>query len=109
MPDTKLVAIVALIVMALLLLNFLLKKSRDNSNPINIDDLLLERGPDGSKQLSKIACYLLGAFLVSSWVVVYQLMQGTLTDLCFGAYLTAWVAPLLTKIVKGDANATPSA
>jgi hypothetical protein len=86
--------------MALLALSYLIRQSRNGNSPIDIEDLLLERGPDGTKQLSKIAFYLLGAFLVSSWVVVYQLTLGTLTDVTFGAYLAAWVAPLITKIVK---------
>src|SRR5689334_2239027 len=103
MTDAKLGMLAALLFLALVSLGYIIRQSRDGNRPINLEDLLLERGPDGTKQLSKIAFYLLGAFLVSSWAVIYQLTIGTLSDVSFGAYLAAWVAPLLTKIVKNGA------
>ena len=105
MDNAKLGMLVALLALALVSIGYIIRQSRDGNSPLALEDLLLERGPDGTKQLSKIAFYLLGAFVVSSWVVVHQTIIGTLTDVTFGAYTAAWVMPLLTKIVK---NGQPS-
>lgn len=107
MDNSKLGMLAALLVLALIALGYIIRQSRRSDSPISLEDLLLERGPGGDKQLSKIAFYLLGAYVVSSWVVVYQLTLGTLTDVTFGAYLAAWVAPLLAKIVKNGNSEPP--
>lgn len=103
----KIWMLAGLLCLATLALGYIIRQSRDGASPIDIEDLLLERGPGGTKQLSKIAFYLLGAFLVSSWVVVYQLTLGTLSDTAFAAYMAAWVAPLITKIVKNGQPPAP--
>jgi len=96
----KLASLIALLVVALLTLRSLLIKTRDGGSPIDLDDLLLERGPDGTKQLSKIASVMFAAFVVTSWVLIYQTINGTLSDATYGAYLAAWVAPMVTAIMK---------
>lgn len=102
-PTFKLASLIALLLVALLILRSLLVKSRDDDDPINLDDLLLERGPDGTKQISKIAAVMFAAFVVTSWVLIYQTLNGTLSDALYGAYLAAWVAPMVTAIIKRPA------
>lgn len=99
----KLASLIALLLAALLLLRSLLIKSRDDDSPIDLDDLLLERGPDGTKQISKIAAVMFASFVVTSWVLIYQTLSGTLSDVTYGAYLAAWVAPMVTAIIKRPA------
>lgn len=73
--------------------------NRAPSSPVRLVDLLL--GVDG--RLSKAACVMFGAFLISSWVIVLQALQHTLSDITFGAYLTAWVAPTVTALIAKPA------
>ena len=84
------------------------RANRSPTNPISLVDLLL--GADG--RLSKAACVMFGAFLLTSWVIVLQTSRGTLSDLTFGAYLGAWVAPTVTALIvnrrDGNAAAPPS-
>lgn len=71
-------------------------RSRNQSSPIDLEDLLL--GADG--KLSKAAALLFAAFFFSSWVVGLQTLRGTLSDATFAAYLAAWVAPTLAAMFK---------
>jgi len=96
-------AIVLLLVTVFITVS-LLRRSRDAKSLISLDDLLI--GDDG--RLSKTACVMWGSFVVTSYVVVYQTFKGTLTDMTFGAYITAWVVPAVAKIIKGGGPATPS-
>lgn len=66
---------------------------RANRNPeidFNVLDLLLE-----NNRVSRKACLVMGAFSVSSWMVIRLTFDGKLTEGYFGAYMAAWVAPMI--------------
>lgn len=99
----KLVSMAALMGVATAVLISIMRRSRNVQSAIDLDDLLLERGPDGTKQLSKIAAVMFASFVVTSYVILYQTLAGTLTDTAYAAYLAAWVAPMVTAIFKKPA------
>lgn len=83
----------------------LLWRHRDPKSDFDIDDLLL--GEDG--RASKSAMVMFVALGLSSWVVAYRALLGTLSDEMFAGYLLAWVAPTLTAIYKRPQDKEPSA
>lgn len=87
-------------VLGIVILLILWSIERRNKNPhskINLDDLLV--GDDG--KASKAAFVMFGSFVVTSWVIIFQMLNKTLTDLTYAAYLTTWVAPTVAKLIKG--------
>ena len=60
----------------------------------NLLDLLMENG-----RVSKIAVAFMLVLGVSTWVIVDQQVTGKLTEGMFGLWLTAWVTPLVAKVV----------
>jgi hypothetical protein len=82
----------------LMLMRGLLNRSKSGASKINIDDLLI--GVDG--KISKAAAVMMGSFFVTSWVVMYQALNHSLTDVTFGAYIAAWVVPTVAAIIKGQ-------
>lgn len=73
---------------------------RAHINPqvdLDLYDLIKENG-----RLSKIAVAFLVTLGTSSWYIVHEATDGTLTDIAFGAYLTAWVAPIVAHVIKGS-------
>lgn len=73
------------------------RRSRSNLSQFHFDDLLL----DENGKTSKAACVMFGSFVVTTWCIVYLTANDKLTEGYFGAYLTAWVAPLVANIIKG--------
>lgn len=59
-------------------------------------DLLMENG-----RISKFSCILMGAFLMTTWVIVYLAAAGKLTEGYFGLYIGAWITPSVAKLLKG--------
>ena len=84
-------------IVILLIVWVLERRSKNAVSKINLDDLLI--GDDG--KISKAAFVMHGSFVVTSWVMVYQTLNKTLTDASFGLYVAAWVAPTVTKLIKG--------
>lgn len=84
-------------IILLLILWGLERRNKNSHSKINLDDLLI--GDDG--KASKAAFVMHGSFIVTSWVIVYQALNKTLTDLTFGAYLAAWVTPTVARLIKG--------
>ena len=80
-------AIIALI--SILLYRTLRSRHTSRESRINFDDLLID---SETGRMSKPASVMFAALVVSSVVILYQTFKGALTDLSFGAYLTAWVA-----------------
>jgi len=60
----------------------------------NLLDLLMENG-----RVSKIAVAFMLVLGVSTWVIVDQQVKDKLTEGMFGLWLTAWVTPLVAKVV----------
>ena len=92
----KYATVIPLIVVCLILLQWLRRSHADQTSGLRLEDFLL--GPDGKPD--KLFAVAYPALIVSSWVVVVMAMRGTLTDIIFGGYLTAWVVPVLGGLVK---------
>jgi hypothetical protein len=80
---------------------FLYRAHRDPGIPFDLKDLLMENG-----RVSKIAVAFLVTLFTSSWYVVYGTLNKQLTDIAFGAYLAAWVAPIVAHIIKGGESSS---
>lgn len=63
----------------------------------DLTDLLME-----NHRLSKISLVMLGAFLVTSWTVIYMVMNKTMTEGFMAIYVGAWIAPIVSRILKGN-------
>ena len=59
-------------------------------------DLLMENG-----RVSRIAFWFMAAGAVSTWVIIDLEIKGKLDPTMFGLWLTAWVGPLIAKMVFG--------
>lgn len=59
----------------------------------NMLDLLLEGG-----KVSKVSCLVMGAFFVTSWIMVDLQAHGKMTEMFFAGYGSLWVAPLLVRL-----------
>lgn len=81
----------------------LVRKSKSRASHIQIDDLLL--GEDG--RISRAACVLLGSFLLTSWGMIFMWLNEKMTEGYFAAYLAAWVAPAVTKLIVGPVKQSP--
>lgn len=57
-------------------------------------DLVMENG-----RVSKIAVAFMMVLGVSTWVIVDMQVKNKLTEGMFGLWLTAWVTPLVAKVV----------
>lgn len=89
--------ILVLAVLVMSIMTSLVHKSRSWTSKVRIDDLLL--GED--EKISRAACVLLGSFLLTSWGMVFMWLNEKMTEGYFAAYLAAWVAPAVTKLIKG--------
>lgn len=80
---------------------WLVRRDRIKASPIYLDDFLL--GDDN--RASKAALVMYAALAVSSYVIIIYAIRGTLSDLIFAAYLGAWVAPTVTKLITAGSHA----
>lgn len=96
--------IVVLALAVLLIMWALERRSRSAKSRIDLDDLLLNE--DG--KMSKAAAVMFGSFALTTWVIVFLTLNGKLTEGYFAAYITAWVAPVVVKLIKTPAPAAPS-
>lgn len=85
----------ALVVVVLLIARALLRSNRSDASQINLEDLLI--GDDG--KTSKAAAVMFGAFGLSTWILVNLTVTGRLTEGYFTAYLGAWVAPTVARLI----------
>lgn len=95
MSTEKYLMLAALLVALVLIVRTLRHWNDAPGSKISIEDLLV--GDDG--RISKAAAVMMGAFAVTTWVIVYVTLTGKLTDILFGAYLTAWVVPTTTALI----------
>lgn len=91
-----------LAVTVLLVLWSLERKSKDRHSSFSFDELLTENG-----KTSKAACVMFGAFAFSIWLMVFLALKDKMTEGYFGAFLAAWVAPAVAKIIKGPEALPP--
>jgi len=91
----KILMVSVLAVLLALLLVSLFRRDRNITSQIDLEDLLL--GDDG--RLSKAAAVMMGAFALTTWVIAYLAVNDKLTEGYFSAYLAAWVAPTVTRLI----------
>lgn len=91
----KAALIVALLIVVLLIARALLRSNQSGASQINLEDLLI--GEDG--KTSKAAAVMFGAFALSTWIMVNLTITGRLTEGYFTAYLGAWVAPTVARLI----------
>jgi hypothetical protein len=73
------------------------------SNDFNVLDLLMENG-----RVSKAAFVMMGAFSLTSWMMVQLTLIGKMTEGYFGLYSAAWIAPVVVKLItQSSAPAAP--
>lgn len=89
----------ALLIVSLVIAWSFIRAHRDKTNTFNLIDLLMEGG-----RLSRIACAFMATLVVTSWVIVKLTIEGKLTEGLFGAYVAAWVAPIVAKLFSGPSS-----
>jgi hypothetical protein len=95
MNYTKLLMVVALVVVILMAATMLTKRDRSSASAINLEDLLL--GDDG--KLSKAAAVMMGAFAMTTWLMVYLALNNKMTEGYLAIYVGAWIAPTVTRLI----------
>lgn len=75
------------------------KRWQSRESLLDFDDLLLEDDGKGSKQMSRAAAVFFGSFFLTSWMMIYMTIKGTMTEGYFSAYGLMWVAPIVAKII----------
>lgn len=76
----------------------LYRLNRRSDVDFNLIDLLLENG-----KVSRIACVVMSAFLVTTWAFIYDCIKRKGVDVAiFGAYGGMWIAPLIAKLLGAD-------
>lgn len=100
----KLFMLFALLAIVGALVLSLIHRHRSALSLINLEDLLL--GDDG--RISKAAAVMLGAFALTTWVIAYLTVNDKLTEGYFVAYLGAWVAPTVTRLIVARAPTSTS-
>lgn len=92
---TKVIMIAALVCVLLFLVRIMFLRNKDDSSAINLDDLLI--GEDG--KLSKSAVVMLGAFVMTTWVIIHLTIVDKLTEGYLTIYAGAWISPTVTKLI----------
>jgi hypothetical protein len=92
---TKLAMVVVLVLVILLISLALVKRDRSTVSRINLEDLLIG---DDSK-LSKAAAVMMGAFAMTTWLMVYLALNAKMTEGYLAIYVGAWIAPTVTRLI----------
>lgn len=93
----KLAMAIILAVLFLAIAFTLMRKSRDLHSRIDLEDLLI--GDDG--KLSKAAAVMMGAFAMTTWLMIYLTLNGKMTEGYLSIYVGAWIVPTVVKLIKG--------
>jgi preprotein translocase subunit SecG len=95
MNPTKILMIVALVLVIVAIVFVLMRRDRSSTSAINLEDLLI--GDDG--KLSKAAAVMMGAFAMTTWLMVYLALNGKMTEGYLAIYVGAWIAPTVTRLI----------
>lgn len=87
------------IAMIIILLSFW-RAHRDPTISFNFYDFIYENGKP-----SKLSFVLMGAFLVTTWVILHLTLLNKMSEGYLTIYGGMWIAPILTRILKGDSAA----
>lgn len=93
--NSKLIAALVLFLVVLLIGRMLHRRDMDKSSQLNLEDLLI--GDDG--RLSKAAAVMMGAFGLTTWLMVYLALTGKMTEGYLAIYVGAWIAPTVTRLI----------
>lgn len=102
MNETKILMTVALILIITAIIYVLMKRDRSTTSAINLEDLLL--GDDG--KLSKAAAVMMGAFAMTTWLMIYLALNSKMTEGYLAIYVGAWIAPAVTRLIVGKPQVT---
>ena len=90
---------VLLVTMGFFIYRVMLRSHKDGRSPIDFSQLLINQA---THRMDPSLTVMFASLLVTSFIMIYTAFKGTLTDLMFGGYLAAWVAPTVTVIIKGE-------
>ena len=66
-------------------------------NSFQVLDLFMENG-----RISKAAVVMMGAFGLTTWMMVNLTLQGKLTEGYLGIYVAAWITPVVVRLITGS-------
>lgn len=95
--------ITILLVIVLLVAISFWRMHKDLTVNFDLLDLLMENG-----RVSKVACMVLGAYTVHTWIMVQLTIEHRLTENYMGIYAAAWIAPLIAKMFAPIPTSTTS-
>lgn len=95
--------IIVLVLAIWFFVRLMIRENENGASPIYLRDLITKGGA-----LYRPAVVLFIGLAIGSWVVLYQTIKGTLTDVVYCGYLTAVIGPALAAILKGDESPTPA-
>lgn len=95
MNPTKILMATALVLVIASIIFVLIKRDRSSTSAINLEDLLM--GDDG--KLSKAASVMMGAFAMTTWLMVYLALNNKMTEGYLAIYVGAWIAPTVTRLI----------
>jgi hypothetical protein len=93
--DAKVIMSVVLVGMVVAALWTITRRDRNSRSGIKWDDLLL--GEDG--RLSKAAVVMMGAFALTTWMMVYLTLTDKMSEGYFTIFGALWATPAVTKLI----------
>lgn len=90
--DTNM-AMIAVLVAAVGILALSLWSAQKRHPHFDLFDLLMEEG-----RVSNVKCVLMGAFAVTTWMMINLTLTGRMTEGYFSAYVAGWVAPIIIRM-----------
>lgn len=88
--------VVLVMVIIAIIYEFYRAQKDETFQAFNLYDLFMENG-----RLSRSSVVMMGAFALTSWMMVNLTLNNKMTEGYLLAYGGMWVAPSLTRIVKG--------
>lgn len=88
----------ALLIVALVVAWSFYRAHRNKDFTFNVFDLIMENG-----KLSKIACLVMGAFIVHTWIMVRLTFDLKMTEGYLTIYGATWAAPLIVRMFSKPA------
>lgn len=78
-----------------------LRMHLNRKNPFDILDLLMENG-----RISKASVVMMGAFALTSWILLSLTLKDKLTEGYLGIYVGAWIAPIVVRLLTNGGAQT---
>lgn len=94
--------VIALALIISTLLITLIRRDRSAASQINLEDLLL--GDDG--KLSKAAAVMMGAFTMTTWLMIYLTLNGKMSEGYLSIYVAAWITPTVVRLIVNTRSQT---